>query len=200
MIEWLGNAWYGTSHNIILLFSLTEDLQQSRENRETDVQMANPGMLYASLAYCSIWLLYTSTMSYYCSSPRWNSTRLVSCDPSIVVTWLLWPLPAEAMPGNIRRAQHFLGFMKRFIEYLKVSKLLGFFKMFMSGGGVTSCHMTSVGYECSMSLRRHHPTSSTSSSRRFALRGSPFVSAQNDFSLSSPPSRWWTSATSPPSL
>ena len=31
--------------------------------------------------------------------------------------------PAEAMPGNIRRAQHFLGFMKRFIEYLKVSFL-----------------------------------------------------------------------------
>ena len=26
----------------------------------------------------------------------------------------------EAVPGNIRRADHFVGFMKRFVEYLKV--------------------------------------------------------------------------------
>ena len=26
----------------------------------------------------------------------------------------------EAVPGNIRRAKHFLAFLKRFIEYLKV--------------------------------------------------------------------------------
>lgn len=28
----------------------------------------------------------------------------------------------EAVPGNIRRAEHFVAFLKRFIEYLKVSK------------------------------------------------------------------------------
>lgn len=26
----------------------------------------------------------------------------------------------EAVPGNIRRAEHFIAFLKRFIEYLKV--------------------------------------------------------------------------------
>ena len=26
----------------------------------------------------------------------------------------------EAVPGNIRRAEHFVSFLKRFIEYLKV--------------------------------------------------------------------------------
>lgn len=33
----------------------------------------------------------------------------------------------EAVPGNIRRAEHFVSFLKRFIEYLKVvtaSKIL----------------------------------------------------------------------------
>jgi hypothetical protein len=27
----------------------------------------------------------------------------------------------EAVPGNIRRAEHFIAFLKRFVEYLKVS-------------------------------------------------------------------------------
>lgn len=27
----------------------------------------------------------------------------------------------EAVPGNIRRAEHFVAFLKRFLEYLKVS-------------------------------------------------------------------------------
>ena len=26
----------------------------------------------------------------------------------------------EAVPGNIRRAEHFIAFLKRFVEYLKV--------------------------------------------------------------------------------
>lgn len=29
----------------------------------------------------------------------------------------------EAIPGNIRKAEHFIAFLKRFIEYLKVSYL-----------------------------------------------------------------------------
>lgn len=29
-------------------------------------------------------------------------------------------LLTEAVPGNIRRAEHFVAFLKRFIEYLKV--------------------------------------------------------------------------------
>ena len=30
----------------------------------------------------------------------------------------------EAVPGNIRRAEHFVAFLKRFVEYLKVSTAL----------------------------------------------------------------------------
>ena len=29
-------------------------------------------------------------------------------------------LLSEAVPGNIRRAEHFIAFLKRFVEYLKV--------------------------------------------------------------------------------
>ena len=31
----------------------------------------------------------------------------------------------EAVPGNIRRAEHFIAFLKRFVEYLKVPTTLG---------------------------------------------------------------------------
>ena len=30
-------------------------------------------------------------------------------------------LLSEAIPGNIRKAEHFVAFMRRFIEYLKVN-------------------------------------------------------------------------------
>ena len=30
----------------------------------------------------------------------------------------------EAIPGNIRKAEHFVAFLKRFVEYLKVRDLL----------------------------------------------------------------------------
>ena len=30
-------------------------------------------------------------------------------------------LVKEAIPGNIRKAEHFVAFLKRFVEYLKVS-------------------------------------------------------------------------------
>lgn len=33
-------------------------------------------------------------------------------------------LLTEAVPGNIRRAEHFVAFLKRFIEYLKVRNML----------------------------------------------------------------------------
>lgn len=31
----------------------------------------------------------------------------------------------EAIPGNIRKAEHFIAFLRRFIEYLKVGKTPG---------------------------------------------------------------------------
>lgn len=36
------------------------------------------------------------------------------------VTALPDDLLSEAVPGNIRRAEHFITFLKRFVEYLKV--------------------------------------------------------------------------------
>ena len=32
-------------------------------------------------------------------------------------------LLTEAVPGNIRKAEHFVAFLKRLVEYLKVSRL-----------------------------------------------------------------------------
>lgn len=39
-------------------------------------------------------------------------------------------LLAEAIPGNIRRAEHFTAFLSRFVEYLKVSGPLSLFDDF----------------------------------------------------------------------
>jgi hypothetical protein len=45
-----------------------------------------------------------------------NGFRLFGC----VYTVLSDDLIQEAIPGNIRKAEHFVAFMKRFVEYLKV--------------------------------------------------------------------------------
>ena len=51
----------------------------------------------------------------------------------------------EAMPGNIRRAEHFLGFMRRFNEYLKVCCMV-------DGMSVSTrhCHVTRPDSESHM--------------------------------------------------
>lgn len=38
----------------------------------------------------------------------------------ITLTVLPDDLLKEAIPGNIRKAEHFVAFLKRFVEYLKV--------------------------------------------------------------------------------
>jgi hypothetical protein len=46
------------------------------------------------------------------------------------LTWLsVLPddLLKEAIPGNIRKAEHFVAFLKRFVEYLKVLTLTSVF-------------------------------------------------------------------------
>ncbi len=45
--------------------------------------------------------------------PNWSSRVLI-------VLALPDDLLQEAVPGNIRRAEHFVAFLKRFVEYLKV--------------------------------------------------------------------------------
>jgi hypothetical protein len=41
---------------------------------------------------------------------------------TVLITYIVLPddLLKEAVPGNIRRAEHFVVFLRRFIEYLKV--------------------------------------------------------------------------------
>ena len=74
---------------------LVEGLRDADEAREEDAFMANPG-----------WFLHLG---------------------DIIIAYALAALPddllKEAVPGNIRRAEHFVAFLKRFIEYLKVGRL-----------------------------------------------------------------------------
>ena len=45
-----------------------------------------------------------------------------NCEPSYPDAAIVLPedLLKEAVPGNIRKAEHFVAFLKRFVEYLKV--------------------------------------------------------------------------------
>jgi DNA excision repair protein ERCC-2 len=69
---------------------LVEGLREADEARNEEAFMANPGPY---LLVCRIWL---------------------------TIAALPDDLLKEAVPGNIRRAEHFVSFLKRFIEYLKV--------------------------------------------------------------------------------
>ena len=71
---------------------LVEGLRDADEARDEDAFMANPGMvIHARFSY---------TMLKNIALPD--------------------DLLQEAVPGNIRRAEHFCAFLKRFVEYLKV--------------------------------------------------------------------------------
>ena len=74
---------------------LVEGLRGADEAREEDAFMANPGMAK---------LLFDSAIAQ-------------------IVLALPDDLLQEAVPGNIRRAEHFVAFLKRFVEYLKASRL-----------------------------------------------------------------------------
>ena len=69
---------------------LVEGLREADEARNEEAFMANPG-------------------SY-----------LEKADTALTIAALPDDLLKEAVPGNIRRAEHFVSFLKRFIEYLKV--------------------------------------------------------------------------------
>ena len=70
---------------------LVEGLQEAEDARAEDAVMANPGRGYTWTANCSN-----------------------------VILALPDDLLKEAVPGNIRKAEHFVAFLKRFVEYLKV--------------------------------------------------------------------------------
>jgi DNA excision repair protein ERCC-2 len=75
---------------------LVAGLREADEGREEDAFMANPGML--SITHLSL-------------APR----KWANYAPALPDDLL-----KEAVPGNIRRAEHFIAFLKRFVEYLKV--------------------------------------------------------------------------------
>jgi DNA excision repair protein ERCC-2 len=75
---------------------LVEGLRDADQAREEDAFMSNPG------AY------------NFCDCGPWHFA-------DIHTSALPDDLLKEAVPGNIRRAEHFVAFLKRFVEYLKAS-------------------------------------------------------------------------------
>ncbi|KAJ6663644.1 hypothetical protein lerEdw1_009723 [Lerista edwardsae] len=102
---------------------LVEGLREANVARETDVYLANPvlpdeilqgmpGVLRLAIA---VWsplrkrgCVCALESCMCCGAGGRGSDPCLSCRPL-----------AEAVPGNIRTAEHFVGFLKRFLEYLK---------------------------------------------------------------------------------
>ena len=80
---------------------LVAGLQDANERREEEDMLANPGMLHSLSARPAVRL------------PR-------QFDEGLIMAVLSSDMLEEAVPGNIRKAEHFIAFLKRFIEYLKV--------------------------------------------------------------------------------
>lgn len=76
---------------------LVEGLQDIDDGRQEDSFMANPGWFRVTLSPCCV-----------------SADYFLSVLPD--------DLLKEAVPGNIRRAEHFVAFLKRFVEYLKVTR------------------------------------------------------------------------------
>lgn len=72
---------------------LVQGLRDAEEARQEDAFMSNPGLRNRSQHII------------------WKLTNAAALPEDLL---------REAVPGNIRRAEHFVAFLKRFIEYLKV--------------------------------------------------------------------------------
>ena len=99
-------------------------MREANVARETDIHLANPTLPDEVLQGVLQSLLNIVTVQ-----PHWFHIYVVVCvlATSNAITpedlkwkWYCHCCFAEAIPGNIRRADHFVGFMKRFVEYLKV--------------------------------------------------------------------------------
>ena len=55
----------------------------------------------------------------FMSNPCTSNITLLRCN-NLMFSVLPDDLLNEAIPGNIRKAEHFVAFLKRFVEYLKV--------------------------------------------------------------------------------
>lgn len=84
---------------------LVEGLKEANIARETDVYLSNPVLPDEILQG---------------RPPAVGSPKHQTCFSILIYTFLcLSPLLPEAVPGTIRTAEHFVGFLKRFLEYLK---------------------------------------------------------------------------------
>lgn len=80
---------------------LVQGLRDADDARQEDAFMSNPGK-----------------EDFMVHGARVRLTRAVALPQDLL---------KEAVPGNIRRAEHFVSFLKRFIEYLKVCAFSRFF-------------------------------------------------------------------------
>lgn len=92
---------------------LVEGLQEAEAARDEGTYMSSPGKHKVLIRYpCVIGylLLFRSPFTYLTSHLPLNGQCIVLPDDVL----------QEAVPGSIRRVEHFVAFLRRFIEYLKV--------------------------------------------------------------------------------
>ena len=75
------------------------------------------------------WIRWAKTF-FTCLKNIDNVIHLSINIPGKLSTTFLFFFLTEAVPGNIRQAEHFVNFMRRFIEYLKVCSTLPLPKIF----------------------------------------------------------------------
>ena len=75
------------------------------------------------------WIRWAKTF-FTCLKNIDNVIHLSINIPGKLSTTFLFFFLTEAVPGNIRQAEHFVNFMRRFIEYLKVCSTLLLPKIF----------------------------------------------------------------------
>ena len=75
------------------------------------------------------WIRWAKTF-FTCLKNIDNVIHLSINIPGKLSTTFLFFFHTEAVPGNIRQAEHFVNFMRRFIEYLKVCSTLLLPKIF----------------------------------------------------------------------
>lgn len=94
---------------------MVEGLREAAVARDTDMILGNPilpdEVLHGQCGFSSrIKLIPTDRQMFQWVPPLCNKAEF---------NWQICVFVTEAVPGNIRNAEHFLSFLKRFIEYLK---------------------------------------------------------------------------------
>jgi DNA excision repair protein ERCC-2 len=105
---------------------LVEGLQEAEDARAEDAVMANPGRSCIQIESCS------------------NVTVVLPDD-----------LLKEAVPGNVRKAEHFVAFLKRFIEYLKVCNKIAGCRLQLTCSAQTRMRVLHVVAETPLSFLQH---------------------------------------------